>query len=205
LNEIKTEEIPIDFNPNQSCLFCINRQEYLINQDKTHLWLNEDTDLYVNNEENSPLDLSLKSTPNDLKSNILPIYNREDFLLSNHMNFDYLSQSLPINQYETTSAPLQDIHIAQLAKQMAYSRMIEEIEYQRNNTTSKMAMNFFDTSSMNVSHLLNDIMIRILTETFEKQQTRQGELLFVKKQNKVRKFRQKINNKNFVLRLLGFP
>jgi hypothetical protein len=51
-----------------------------------------------------------------------------------------------------------------------------------------MAMNFFDRSSMNVSHLLNDIMIRILTETFEKQQTRQGELLFVKKQNKVRKF-----------------
>jgi len=98
------------------------------------------------------------------------------------MNFDYLSQ------YETNSAPLQDIHIAQLAKQMAYSRMIEEIEYQRNNNTSKMAMNFFDTSSMNVSHLLNDIMIRILTETFEKQQTRQGELLFVKKQNKVKKF-----------------
>ncbi len=174
------ERTPNDFNSNQICLFCINRQEYL---DTTHSWSNEDTDLYINNEENSPLDLSLKSTPNDLKSDILPIYN--------HMNLDYLSQSLPINHYETNSAPLQDIHIAQLAKQMAYSRMIEEIEYQRNNNTSKMARNFFDTSSMNVSHLLNDIMIRILTETFEKQQTRQGELLFVKKQNKVGKFRQK--------------
>jgi hypothetical protein len=68
LNEIKTEEIPIDFNPNQSCLFCINRHEYLsskkINQNKTNSWLNENTDPIINDDENSPLDLSLKSTSN---------------------------------------------------------------------------------------------------------------------------------------------
>ncbi len=50
------EKIPIDFDPNQICLFCINRQECLSN---TNL-----TDSFVNEDENSPLDLSLKSTSN---------------------------------------------------------------------------------------------------------------------------------------------
>jgi hypothetical protein len=122
------------------------------------------------------------------------------------MNFDYLSQTfpnmnlfstLPINQYQSS---LQDDHITQLAKQMAYSRMVQEIEYQRNNKKSKIPTNFFNTSSssiltesVHINHILNDIMIRMLNETFEEQikqqqpqQTRvsrQGELLFVKKQN----------------------
>jgi hypothetical protein len=56
---------PIDFNPNQSCLFCINRREYLSNKKiqhvKTHLRLNDER---VDDNENSPLDLSLKLTPN---------------------------------------------------------------------------------------------------------------------------------------------
>ncbi len=45
---------PIDFDPNQVCLFCLNRQECLSN--KNHI------DPIVNEDENSPLDLSLKST-----------------------------------------------------------------------------------------------------------------------------------------------
>ncbi len=62
------EKIPIDFNPNQTCLFCINRQEYFspknLNQNNTNLWFNDDADPLINEDENSPLDLSLKSTAN---------------------------------------------------------------------------------------------------------------------------------------------
>jgi hypothetical protein len=96
-----------------------------------------------------------------------------------------LFSSLPINPYQS----LQDIHIAQLAKRMAYSRMIQEIEYQRTNKKSKISTNQFDTSSGHVDHLLNDIMIRMLNEIFEEQikqqakTSRKGELLFIKKQN----------------------
>jgi hypothetical protein len=97
-----------------------------------------------------------------------------------------LYSSLPINPYQS----LQDIHIAQLAKQMAYSRMIQEVEYQRTNKKSKIPTNQFDTSSSgHVEHLLNDIMIRMLNGIFEEQikqqakSSRKGELLFIKKQN----------------------
>jgi len=151
----------------------------------------------------------------DIKSDILPIYNPEELLLSSHINFDYLSQSfpnmnlfssLPINQYQLNSSSsscssLQDNYIAQLAEQKAYLRMIQEIEYQRNNKKSKVTTNFFNTSSssiltesIHVNHIVNDIMIRTLNEIFEEQikqqqqqqqtrASRQGELLFVKKQN----------------------
>lgn len=47
--------IPDDFNPDQACLFCVNREEYL---PKKHPHIIEIED------ENSPLDLSLKSTTN---------------------------------------------------------------------------------------------------------------------------------------------
>ncbi len=145
----------------------------------------------------------------DIKSDILPIYNPEELLLSSHINFDYLSQSfpnmnlfslLPINQYQLNSpSSLEDNYITQLAKQMAYSRMMQEIEYQRNNKKSKVSTNFLNTSSpsiltesMHVNHIINDIMVRTLNEILQeqiKQQqqqarvSRQGELLFVKKQN----------------------
>lgn len=62
------EQIPVDFNPNQTCLFCLNRQEYFsikkIHHNKTNVCVNEDTEPIINDEENSPLDLSLKSTSN---------------------------------------------------------------------------------------------------------------------------------------------
>jgi len=145
----------------------------------------------------------------DIKSDILPIYNPEELLLSSHINFDYLSQSfpnmnlfssLPINQYQLNSpSSLEDNYITQLAKQMAYLRMMQEIEYQRNNKKSKVSTNFLNTSSpsiltesMHVNHIINDIMVRTLNEILQeqiKQQqqqarvSRQGELLFVKKQN----------------------
>jgi hypothetical protein len=115
------------------------------------------------------------------------------------MNFDYLSQSIPnlnlfstfsINQYQLNSS-LTDDYITQLAKQMAYLRMIQEIENQRNNTKSKITTNSSAilTESIHVNQIINDIMNRTLNDIFKeqiKQQTRvskQGELLFVKKQN----------------------
>jgi len=137
----------------------------------------------------------------DSQSDILPIYNPEEFFLSSPMNFDYLSQSssnmnlfssFPINQYQLNSSPLPDDYITQLAKQMAYLRMIQEIENQRNNTNkSKLTTNSSSilTESINVNQIINDIMSRTLNDIFEeqiKQQKRvskQGELLFVKKQN----------------------
>jgi hypothetical protein len=142
-----------------------------------------------------------------MQSDILPIYNPEEFLLSSHMNLDYLSQSfpnmnlfssLPINQqYQFNSSSfLKNDYVTQLAKQMAYLRMIQEIENQRNNKKSKVPTNGSNpssssilTESIHVNQIINDIMIRTLNEIFEeqtKQQTRvskQGELLFVKKQN----------------------
>lgn len=85
-----------------------------------------------------------------------------------------------------------DFRIAQLAKQMAYERMLEEVEHHRHGTTKKT---FCPTSNLNdsfhVNHILNDVMMRILHEIFEKHQqqtattpvraSRKGELLFVKK------------------------
>lgn len=135
----------------------------------------------------------------DIQSDILPIYNPEEFFLSSPMNFDYLSQSIPnmnlfpsfpTNQYQLNS-PLPDDYVSQLAKQMAYIRMIQEIENQRNNiktkyTTSSPAIL---TESVHVNQIINDIMSRTLSDIFQeqiKQQThvsKQGELLFVKKQN----------------------
>jgi hypothetical protein len=118
-----------------------------------------------------------------------------------------LFSSLPINQYQLNSSSsccssLQYNYITQLAEQKAYLRMIQEIEYQRNNKKSKVATNFLNTSSsssiltesIHVNHIVNDIMIRTLNEIFEEQikqqqqqqqtrASRQGELLFVKKQN----------------------
>jgi hypothetical protein len=54
---ILDEQIPIDFNPNQECLFCHNREEYLGNQKSNHR-----TNEHFDDDENAPLDLSLKST-----------------------------------------------------------------------------------------------------------------------------------------------
>jgi len=109
-----------------------------------------------------------------------------------------LFSSLPINSYQlnSSSSSYEIDYINQLAKEMAYVRMIQELEYQRNNKKSKETINCLNTSSssiltesMHVNHIIHDIMSRTLNEIFEeqiKQQTRasrQGELLFVKKQN----------------------
>ncbi|CAF3453403.1 unnamed protein product, partial [Rotaria sp. Silwood2] len=117
------------------------------------------------------------------------------------MNLFPTSPTIPIHYPQTnkkSSSSLQDTRIAQLAKQMAYERMLQEIDYQRHPSTnkkSKISNNSSSsilTESIHVNHILNDVMIRILHEMFEKQQTssvsqprasRKGELLFVKKQN----------------------
>ncbi|CAF4733634.1 unnamed protein product, partial [Rotaria sp. Silwood2] len=66
--------IPIDFNPKQECLFCINRQEYHGNK-KANNQINEHhhsiTETIIDDDENAPLDLSLKSTTNN-SSLIIP-------------------------------------------------------------------------------------------------------------------------------------
>ena len=61
--------------------------------------------------------------------------------------------------------------MVQLAKQMTYSRMIEEVEYQRNNKKLKTTKDFVNTptSSMHVDHLVNDIMIRTLNDVLQQQ------------------------------------
>jgi hypothetical protein len=131
----------------------------------------------------------------DIPSDILPIYNPEEFFLSSPMNFDYLSQSIPnmnlfslfpINQYPLNSS-LSDDYVGQLAKQMAYLRMIQEIENQRNNIKTKLTTNppAILTESIHVNQIINDIMSRTLNDIFEEQtrESKQGELLFVKKQN----------------------
>jgi len=96
------------------------------------------------------------------------------------------------NLFPTNPLPLsQDARIAQLAKQMAYERMLEEIQSQRHPITNKKSkISSFHpsilTESLQVNHLLNDVMMKILHEIFDKQQPRashKGELLFVKKQN----------------------
>ncbi|CAF1549164.1 unnamed protein product, partial [Adineta steineri] len=67
-NQTDDEQIPNDFNPEQGCLFCINRQEYLGSK-KINNRINEHhhsiKEAIVNDDENAPLDLSLKSTTNN--------------------------------------------------------------------------------------------------------------------------------------------
>jgi hypothetical protein len=59
------EQIPSDFNPDQGCLFCINRQEYSGNK-KLNNRINEHyhsiNEISIDDDENAPLDLSLKTT-----------------------------------------------------------------------------------------------------------------------------------------------
>ncbi|CAF3448779.1 unnamed protein product, partial [Rotaria sp. Silwood2] len=73
-NQTDDGRIPIDFNPKQECLFCINRQEYHGNK-KANNQINEHhhsiTETIIDDDENAPLDLSLKSTTNN-SSLIIP-------------------------------------------------------------------------------------------------------------------------------------
>jgi hypothetical protein len=124
----------------------------------------------------------------------------------------------PINKKKNSSSSSQDARIAQLAKQMAYERMLQEIDSQRHLSTNKKSKtstinsSAILTESIHVNHLLNDVMMRILHEMCEKQQqqqqqqipqpraSRKGELLFVKKQNinndEQYNFNHFINNNN---------
>ncbi len=122
-----------------------------------------------------------------------------------NMNLFPTSPTIPVHHSQSNkkkSSSSQDTRIAQLAKQMAYERMLQEIDYQRHpsiNKKSKTSINPASsilTESIHVNHILNDVMMRIVHEMFEKQQqqpstpsvpqpraSRKGELLFVKKQN----------------------
>ena len=65
--QLAVEKIPNDFDPNSNCLFCINRQECSHgHQPPTNLSLNNYTHPNEANDddENYPLDLSLKTTSN---------------------------------------------------------------------------------------------------------------------------------------------
>ncbi|CAF1648824.1 unnamed protein product [Adineta ricciae] len=242
------EQVPVDFNADQECLFCLNRQEYL--GSKKHLSRSNEhphhfiKETVIDDEENAPLDLSLKSTAShpplitsnhrtnvkhrpmfDIKSDMPSIYGQEEFdrfmseMITSQLEFSpqpYMnlnlfptSPTVPILHSQPPkkkSSISQDNRIAQLAKQMAYERMLQEIECQRHpssvNKKSKSSSNHSSsilTESFHVNHLLNDVMMRILHEMFEKQKqqqqqavttstpqpraSRKGELLFVKKQN----------------------
>jgi hypothetical protein len=61
------EQIPIDFNPHQACLFCLNRQEYLGSKKLDHHLISET--IPNDDDENAPLDLSLKSKSPIITSN----------------------------------------------------------------------------------------------------------------------------------------
>jgi hypothetical protein len=145
-------------------------------------------------------------------------YSSQPFL---NLNLFPTSPTIPIHQSQLNkkkNSSLQDARIAQLAKQMAYERMLQEIDYQRHSSTNKKSKSSINSSSsiltesIHVNHLLNDVMMRILHEMFEKQQqqqqqqipppraSRKGELLFVKKQNinndEQYNFNHFINNNN---------
>ena len=227
----------------------------------------------LNDDENAPLDLSLKATPSthamsshrnnvkcvsahapsiglessllrlrrhrpffDIKSDIPPMYNQEEFdrlmsdMIAGQMGesdaehpislarcfplSDFASQPfLNLNLFSTGSPPQsqssssskrkpsssQDARIAQLAKQMAYERMMQEIDHPRPPSAKKPKTSINPasilTESFHVNHILNDVMSRLLHDMFEKQHqpiasaaaqpraSRKGELLFVKKQN----------------------
>lgn len=76
------ETIPVDFNSNQTCLFCFNRKEYLDNQKSIHRTV-EYPQSMIDDDENAPLDLSLKSTTqtttttNNSRTNIKYSYVRD--------------------------------------------------------------------------------------------------------------------------------
>ncbi|CAM4919173.1 unnamed protein product [Rotaria socialis] len=240
-NQATDERIPIDFNPEQECLFCVNRHEYL-GKKKSKNQINEYhhslSETAIDDDENAPLDLSLKTTTNnsplissntrtnvkhrplfDIKSDIPTIYGQEEFdrfmsdMIASQLDFSsqpYLNMNLfptspttPMHYSQTNkkaSSSLQDTRIAQLAKQMAYERMLQEIDYQRHPSTNKKSKlsnspsSSILTESIHVNHILNDVMMRILHEMYEKEQQTtspvsqprascKGELLFVKKQN----------------------
>lgn len=182
------EQDPIDFNPNETCLFCQSRKELCQNKKEQQINFLE--------EENLPLDLSLKSTTNIKHPSMSDIPPVDDF---DRFMSDMIASQLGripsqpyMNLFPNDSLPVsQDIRIAQLAKQMAYERMLEEIQSQRHPITNKkLKTSSFHpsilTESIQVNHLLNDVMMKILHEMFDKQQPRashKGELLFVKKQN----------------------
>ena len=265
------EPMPVDFNPNQGCLFCLNRQEYIGSKKRMHR-VNEHhhpmVERLLNDDENAPLDLSLKATPSthatsshrnnvkcvsanapstglessllrlrrhrpffDIKSDIPPMYNQDEFdrlmsdMIAGQMGnndaehpvslsrcfplSDFASQPfLNLNLFSTGSPPQsqsskrkssssQDARIAQLAKQMAYERMMQEIDYPRPPSAKKPKTSINPasilTESFHVNHILNDVMSRILHDMLEKHHhpvaaaqpraSRKGELLFVKKQN----------------------
>ena len=123
----------------------------------------------------------------------------------------------PMIHKKQISSVSPDVHIAQLAKQMAYERMLEEINSQRHSTNQKKSKNAsihssssssILTESLHVNHILHDVMMKILHEIYEKQQapppppppavpraSRKGELLFVKKQNNDEQYNFIRNNK----------
>lgn len=136
-----------------------------------------------------------------MPSDIYPRYNSEEFLSSNPMNFDYLSQSFPnFNLFPSLAfdphqfnSSLTDHYVSQLAKQMAYVRMMQELENHQNHKNSKETVQFLNTpsilsESMHVNQLITDIMTRTLHQIYDEQTkqprrvSKQGELLYVKKQ-----------------------
>jgi len=192
-NQTDDEQIPIDFNPNQGCLFCHNRQEYLENK-KLNNRINEHhhsiTETILDDDENAPLDLSLKSTTNksplitsnnranvkhrpffDIKSDIPPMYGQEEFdrFMSDMIasQLEYSSQPfLNMNLFPTIPIPQsqinkkknslsQDARIAQLAKQMAYERMLQEIDYQRHPSINKKKIENFYRFFFIISYRIN--------------------------------------------------
>lgn len=74
------EQVPNDFSPDQGCLFCINRQEYLGNKriNEHHHSIQE---TIIDDDENAPLDLSLKPTTTNNKSPLITSNNRTNIKL----------------------------------------------------------------------------------------------------------------------------
>ncbi|UJR26751.1 hypothetical protein I4U23_008066 [Adineta vaga] len=159
------KHVPSDFNPSKICLFCINREEYYADQRFLH-------NTYFNNEDNVLMNFN-----SNLYASYFPlIYQLEGLTSLNCTNSDYLSKSWPNNNHFAstyqTDLSVSEKHIAQLAKRMAYTKMIEEIEYQRDNTKIKIfhQSSSFSSQWINVSHVLDGIMRKILNEIVENRQ-----------------------------------
>lgn len=140
-------------------------------------------------------EMKRKYSTNDFSSN--PYFGTNIF---SNPSINYSTCPTTLNP-RNISPTTQETRIGQLAKQMAFERMMQEIDYQRHPQTKKslftMPASSVLTESFHVNHILNDVMMRLLQEMFVKNSTlptatttnsqtrvsRQGELLFVKKQN----------------------
>ncbi|CAF0732667.1 unnamed protein product [Adineta ricciae] len=163
--QLDEKRTPIDFDPNEICSFCVNRQ--MCRSDTQLAHIDE-----FNKKFNSPAEIN----PNLYSSYLFSTYYPEDLLRFNHTNSIYASlsslNSSPGPIVEQSNSSICDRHITKLVKQMVHLRMMEELESQRNAVPNIISHRpiLISSESMNVNHILKRVMKKILTPIVNKQQ-----------------------------------